>query len=308
MQLRDRRGDLLHGGRGGHRHRQDVVHEQRGAAPRARQPAEVRLGHGVRAAARWGRRSRSGGSWWRRRRAGSRSRSRLEAEEQGARAGHHERPHDLLGRVGARGDRVRAEDGERLLLGQALARSPGRSRAACRTAPPRTRTTPARAAVVGAEAAGLAVMWPLPEYRKYWACGRSTRTRRSPGRRPRRGSRPPIIRLVLLGGLRAAAAGGLCAASGAREAAQHRGQDTALAVVVDLDRAVQAAHRLEGPVAPASSVAVTAQHLARRQVICEARDGEASRPVRPSDAALSPGRNCSGRTPMPTRLERWIRS
>ena len=28
----------------------------------------------------------------------------------------------------------------------------------------------------------------------------------------------------------------------------------------------------------------------------------------PSDAALSPGRNWSGRTPIPTRLERWIRS
>ena len=34
----------------------------------------------------------------------------------------------------------------------------------------------------------------------------------------------------------------------------------------------------------------------------------ASRPVRPSDAALSPSRNWSGSTPIPTRLERWIRS
>ena len=33
-----------------------------------------------------------------------------------------------------------------------------------------------------------------------------------------------------------------------------------------------------------------------------------SRPVRPIDAALSPGRNSSGRTPIPTRFERWIRS
>ncbi len=29
-----------------------------------------------------------------------------------------------------------------------------------------------------------------------------------------------------------------------------------------------------------------------------------SLPVRPSDSAFSPGRNCSGRIPMPTRLER----
>jgi len=33
-----------------------------------------------------------------------------------------------------------------------------------------------------------------------------------------------------------------------------------------------------------------------------------SRPLRPSDAALSPGWNWSGRMPMPTRFERWIRS
>ncbi len=33
-----------------------------------------------------------------------------------------------------------------------------------------------------------------------------------------------------------------------------------------------------------------------------------SRPVRPSDAGVSPGRNWSGRMPMPTRFERWIRS
>ena len=33
-----------------------------------------------------------------------------------------------------------------------------------------------------------------------------------------------------------------------------------------------------------------------------------SSPVRPSDAADSPARNCRGRTPMPMRLERWMRS
>ena len=33
-----------------------------------------------------------------------------------------------------------------------------------------------------------------------------------------------------------------------------------------------------------------------------------SSPVRPSESAVSPSWNCSGRTPIPTRLERWIRS
>ena len=33
-----------------------------------------------------------------------------------------------------------------------------------------------------------------------------------------------------------------------------------------------------------------------------------SSPVSPSDSAFSPSGNCSGSTPMPTRLERWMRS
>ena len=33
-----------------------------------------------------------------------------------------------------------------------------------------------------------------------------------------------------------------------------------------------------------------------------------SSPVRPSDSAVSPSGYCSGSTPMPIRLERWIRS
>ena len=33
-----------------------------------------------------------------------------------------------------------------------------------------------------------------------------------------------------------------------------------------------------------------------------------SSPVRPSDSAESPSANWSGSTPMPTRLERWMRS
>ena len=37
-------------------------------------------------------------------------------------------------------------------------------------------------------------------------------------------------------------------------------------------------------------------------------DRRRSSPARPSAAALSPSGNCSGRTPMPTRFERWMRS
>jgi len=33
-----------------------------------------------------------------------------------------------------------------------------------------------------------------------------------------------------------------------------------------------------------------------------------SKPVMRSDSALWPALNCSGRTPMPTRFERWMRS
>src|SRR6185436_16981541 len=48
--------------------------------------------------------------------------------------------------------------------------------------------------VVGTLAASLAVSWPFPVYRKYGACGRSTRTRLSPGLRPCSDRRPPIMR------------------------------------------------------------------------------------------------------------------
>ena len=33
-----------------------------------------------------------------------------------------------------------------------------------------------------------------------------------------------------------------------------------------------------------------------------------SSPLSPSDSALSPARNCSGSTPIPIRLDRWMRS
>ena len=97
----------------------------------------------------------------------------------------------------------------------------------------------------------------------------------------------------------------------AGQPAQDGRQDPAVAVVVDLDRAVEPGDRLERAApAPSSARADDRQPLARGDE--PARRGRAivyvSRPVRPSEAALSPGRNWSGRTPIPTRLERWIRS
>ena len=95
----------------------------------------------------------------------------------------------------------------------------------------------------------------------------------------------------------------------AREAAQDRRQDAALAVVVDVDRPVEPGDRLEPPLRapfvarrrPSGAGAGSARRRGPRIVYD-------SRPVRPSDAALSPGRNWSGSTPIPTRFERWIRS
>ena len=69
---------------------------------------------------------------------------------------------DLLGRVGRRADRVRAEDRQRLLLGQALAElllaRERPAEEAGRGSTPQARPV----AVVGALAASLAVSWPWP--------------------------------------------------------------------------------------------------------------------------------------------------
>ena len=98
--------------------------------------------------------------------------------------------------------------------------------------------------------------------------------------------------------------------SGRGQAPQHGRQDPALAEVVHLDRPVEPGDRPE-PVRSAPprrrgrrpSTTWRGARLAPARAIVYA-----SRPVRPSDAALSPGRNWSGSTPIPTRLERWIRS
>src|SRR6476661_1876312 len=59
---------------------------------------------------------------------------------------------------------------------------------------PRTLAMSSPPGVVGTLAASFAVSCPLPVYRKYGACGRSTRTRLSPGLRPWSDRRPPIMR------------------------------------------------------------------------------------------------------------------
>ena len=50
------------------------------------------------------------------------------------------------------------------------------------------------------------------------------------------------------------------------------------------------------------------RHLARLAVLERRRSRTSSRPVSPSDSRLSPGRNWSGRTPIISRFERWMRS
>ena len=53
-----------------------------------------------------------------------------------------------------------------------------------------------------------------------------------------------------------------------------------------------------------------ARTVTLRSGIASARPSieKVSSPVRPSDAAVSPAANSSGRMPMPTRLLRWMRS
>ena len=88
------------------------------------------------------------------------------AERERGDAAEDQDPQDLLGRVGRRADRVRAEDREGLLLRQALAdlllATPAAGRGGC--ALTRAKTRPV--GVVGTLAASLAVSWPGPVQRK----------------------------------------------------------------------------------------------------------------------------------------------
>ncbi len=101
---------------------------------------------------------------------------------------------DLLGRIGRRADRVRAEDRQRLLLRQPLAdlvlarQRPAeqrRLRTWANSSPVRRGRALRR--LLGASAG------PGRSSGSSGECGRSTRTRRSPGLRPWSGRRPPII-------------------------------------------------------------------------------------------------------------------
>ena len=119
----DRGRDLLHGRRRRHGDGQHVVDEQRRGGDQRRDPAEVRLGHRVRPAA-----GRIGDADLAVAEGDDPEQDRdrdadldREAERRAADAREQEREDDLLGRVGGRRDRVRAEDRERLLLRQALA-------------------------------------------------------------------------------------------------------------------------------------------------------------------------------------------
>ena len=103
-----------------------------------------------------------------------------------ARARDDEDAQDLLGRVGGRADGVRAEDGEGLAFLDR--RSPisssldsGRPKNDRAAASDEARRRGGERDVGGRLGDQLT---PGPVYRKYGACGRSTRTRRSPGLRP----------------------------------------------------------------------------------------------------------------------------
>ena len=158
--------DLVNRRRRRDRHGHHVVDEERGGGDEAGQRAEVLLRHGVRAAAATDRPGRPGG-----RQGDDREQDRdgdrdLE-RQRGARAGagQDEDAQDLLGRVGRRADRVRAEDRQRLLLGQPLAdlllAREGRPIAIVRI---RAQARPM--AVLGALAAALATSCLGPVYRK----------------------------------------------------------------------------------------------------------------------------------------------
>jgi hypothetical protein len=93
-----------------------------------------------------------------------------------------------------------------------------------------------------------------------------------------------------------------------REAPEDRRQDSALFVVADVDRAVEAGDRLEPLLRPALVGRDDASRCLGDSPASIPPIANDSRPVSPSEAALSPGRNWSGSTPIPTRFERWIRS
>ena len=175
-----KRRDRGHAGRDRHRHRQHVVDQQGGRGRQAREHAQVVAGDDVAATAgrvgldrlpiarppRWP--------------AAARSRSRWAASETGNRRRQHQHLHDLLGRIGHGGERVRREDRQRLDLGQALVRLArggiGLPRSRCFA---RSSVRPSRR--LGARAA----TWhQVPGPMRVKPLCVATRTNRSPGLRP----------------------------------------------------------------------------------------------------------------------------
>ena len=206
-QRREGRDDLLDRRRGRHRDRQDVVDEQRRGRDERDRLADVPAGDRVRAATgRVGDADLAVADRDHDQQAADQD-ADLEPVGQGDDAAEDQDAQDLLGRVGRRRDGVRAEDRQRLLLRQPLAelvlarerapeqerrgprRRPCRSSSSGRWRPPWRSAGPCRCS--GSRA----------------LCGRSTRTRRSPGLRPCSGRRPPIIRRRRAAGRRGVRAG-----------------------------------------------------------------------------------------------------
>ena len=157
------RCDLLHRRRRRHRDRQDVVDEQRRGRDERDRPADVPARDGVRAAA-----GRVGdadlavadGATIASRRADRDA--DLQAVGERDHAAEDQDTEDLLCGIRRGADRVGAEDGQRLLLGQPLAQLVLRGqRPADEQRPDGCRRT-CRSGVVGALAASLAVSWPGP--------------------------------------------------------------------------------------------------------------------------------------------------
>ena len=90
-------------------------------------------------------------------------------------------------------------------------------------------------------------------------------------------------------------------ASGGEQAAEHEREDAAVAEVLALARSVEPQ---AGPELVASARTVTSVASPFSTPVIE----NSSRPVRPSASAFSPGMNWSGRIPIISRFERWIRS
>ena len=90
--------------------------------------------------------------------------------------------------------------------------------------------------------------------------------------------------------------------------AEHHLQDAAVPEVLDLGRPVDPHGHLELDRRTVLLRRRDLRGLLRRDAAGEPRIANVSVPSRPSEAAESPSAYCSGRMPIPTRFDRWIRS